>query len=98
MLTNSELKTGIKQGRLHLRLDVESKRRLEKAAAYARSSVSEFVLLHALQAAEDAIADHERIALNEADWNAFTKALEAPPAPNAVLRAALAGPLVANRS
>jgi len=80
----------IKQERMHIRLDAPSKKKLERAAAYAHKSVSEFVLGPALNAADDVIHEHETIALNHADWERFLDALENPPEPNAKLRAAFA--------
>ena len=76
----------VKQERMHIRLDVLSKQKLERAAAYAHKSLSEFVLVQALHAADDVIQEHETLALNEADWGVF---LDAPPRPNPRLKRAL---------
>jgi hypothetical protein len=48
-----------KQERMHIRLDTLSKQKLERAAAYAHKSLSEFVLSQALHAADDVIQEHE---------------------------------------
>ena len=77
---------GFKHERMHLRLDAASKRKLERAAAYAHKSLSEFVLSKALAAAEEVLEKHEQYILAEADWEAFYQALENPPQPNAALR------------
>ena len=77
---------GIKQERMHLRLDAPSKRKLERAAAYARKSVSEFVLDQALAAAQRTIDEREKIVLSAVDWDAFYEALARPPRPKAELR------------
>jgi uncharacterized protein (DUF1778 family) len=79
-----------KQERMHIRLDTLSKQKLERAAAYAHKSLSEFVLSQALHAADDVIQEHETLMLNEADWGVFLEALENPPKPNANLKRALA--------
>jgi uncharacterized protein (DUF1778 family) len=78
----------IKQERMHIRLDALSKNKLERAAAYAHKTLSEFVLGQALQAAEEVIHEHETITLNQADWEVFLDALEHPPKPSAKLKQA----------
>lgn len=80
--------TDIKRERLHLRLDARSKQLLERAAGYSHTSVSDFVLKHALEAAESVVKDREEIVLSAADWDALLDALENPPEPNEALRAA----------
>ena len=80
----------LKQERMHIRLDALSKQKLERAAAYAHKSLSEFVLGQALHAADEVIHEHESIVLDEADWVVFLDALDNPPKPNAKLRKAFA--------
>jgi uncharacterized protein (DUF1778 family) len=80
--------TDIKRDRMHLRLDARSKQMLERAAAYNATTVSDFVLSEALEAARRTIASRESIVLGPADWAAFHDALLNPPAPNAALKAA----------
>ena len=75
----------MKQERMHIRLDTLSKQKLERAAAYAHKSLSEFVLVQALHAADEVIQEHETIMLEEADWGVFLDALDNPPKPNAKL-------------
>lgn len=79
-----------KQERMHIRLDAPSKQKLERAAAYANKSLSEFVLGQALHAADEVIQEHETILMEEADWGVFLDALVNPPKPNAKLRKAFA--------
>jgi uncharacterized protein (DUF1778 family) len=79
-----------KQERMHIRLDTPSKQKLERAAAYAHKSLSEFVLGQALHAADEVIQEHETVVLDEADWSVFLDALDNPPKPNAKLRNAFA--------
>jgi uncharacterized protein (DUF1778 family) len=80
----------VKQERMHIRLDTISKQKLERAAAYAHKSLTEFVLGQALHAADEVIQEHETIMLDEADWGVFLDALDNPPEPNAKLRQAFA--------
>jgi uncharacterized protein (DUF1778 family) len=68
--------------RIHLRLDAETKRKLEQAAAYSRTSLSEFVLVNAVEAADRVIDSHEKVTLSAKDWQAFYNALMDPPKPN----------------
>jgi uncharacterized protein (DUF1778 family) len=78
----------LKAQRLHIRLDGDSKQKLERAAAYVNRSLSEFVLSRALDAADTVILEHETLRLSDADWQVFLDALEHPPEPNAWLRQA----------
>ena len=80
----------IKHQRMHIRLDTLSKQKLERAAAYAHKSLSEFVLGQALHAADEVIHEHETLTLNGADWEVFLDALDNPPRPNARLKRAFA--------
>ena len=80
----------IKQERMHIRLDTESKQKLEKAASYSHEKLSEFVLSQSLTATESVISEHEQITLSQPDWDLFLDALENPPAKNAKLTEALA--------
>lgn len=79
---------GLKQARVHLRLDFKTKRKLERAAAYEETTISGFVLANAVAAADRVIESHEHVTLAAPDWDAFHDALLAPPEPNAALSAA----------
>lgn len=78
----------VKRDRMHLRLDVKTKRKLERAAAYEESTLSDFVLTKAIAAADKVIENHEKIALSENDWESFFDALISPPEPSKQLKAA----------
>jgi uncharacterized protein (DUF1778 family) len=67
--------------KLDLRLTPSAKRVLQSAALAARRSVSEFVLESALARAEETLPDRRRFGLTAEQWNAFQKALDAPPRP-----------------
>jgi uncharacterized protein (DUF1778 family) len=80
----------VKQARMHIRLDAPTKQKLERAAAYAHKSLSEFVLGQALDAADEVIHEHETLTLSQADWEVFLDALDNPPRPNTKLKRAFA--------
>ncbi len=72
-----------KRDRLHLRLDVNSRNKIEQAAHYLNKTASEFVLAQAVAAADRVIETHQHmLTLSEADWEQFCQALSAPPKPN----------------
>ncbi len=48
---------------MHLRLDAITKRKLERAAAFEETSVTDFVLANAVAAAERVIDTHEKVTL-----------------------------------
>ncbi len=77
--------TTVKESRLNIRCDNRARQMLNKAAAYAHVSVSEFILSHALASAEQVIQAHESITLGSADFEAFLAALDEPVQANAAL-------------
>ena len=78
-----------KDTRLHIRCDQDMRRLLDKAAAYAQMSVSEFVLRHAVVQAQSVVQAHEAINLTQNDFAAFLDALDAPAPANPALQRAL---------
>jgi uncharacterized protein (DUF1778 family) len=74
-----------KDSRLNIRCDSRARQLLDKAAAYAQTNVSDFVLSHALTSAEEVVRAHESITLTPMDFKAFLAALDGPVAPNAAL-------------
>jgi uncharacterized protein (DUF1778 family) len=78
----------LKRDRMHLRLDARTKRKLERAAAYEETSVSDFVLANAVAAAERVIDSREKITFSAKDWDIFYDALVNPPEPNERLKKA----------
>ena len=80
--------TTIKENRLHIRCDEPARQLLDKAATYARVSISEFVLSHALASAEQVVQAHESITLTAKDFQAFLAELDRPAKPNAALKRA----------
>jgi uncharacterized protein (DUF1778 family) len=80
----------IKDDRLQVRLDAESKSVLQRAASYRHKTVSQFVLATALEEAEKVIRENEVATLSGPDWKIFYDALTNPPRPNPALRKAFA--------
>lgn len=81
--------TASKSDRVSLRIDPHTKETLERAARYAGSTLSEFVITRALAAACDTIRAQESIVLSNRDFDAFLDALAHPPKLGARLRKAL---------
>ena len=79
----------LKVERLSMRIDPLSKAKLERAAAYNDESLSDYVVLRALGAAEEDIQTHENVVLPESIWDAFYEALAKPPKANTHLKALL---------
>lgn len=78
-----------KDTRLHIRCDQDMRRLLDKAAAYAHMSVSEFVLRHAVAQAQSVVQTHEAIKLTQNDFAAFLGALDTPAPTNPALQRAM---------
>ncbi|MFM7395141.1 MAG: DUF1778 domain-containing protein [Cyanobium sp.] len=64
--------------KLDLRLTPSAKATLQRAAAAAQRSVSEFVLESALERADEALIERRRFGLDETQWQVFLAALDAP--------------------
>jgi len=86
---DAAMTTVTKDTRLHIRCDQDMRRLLDKAAAYAHMSVSEFVLRHAVVQAQSVVQAHEAITLAENDFAAFLDALDAPATANPALQRAI---------
>jgi uncharacterized protein (DUF1778 family) len=67
-----------KSTRIDVRATPSVKTTLQRAAATANKSVSEFLLDAGLAAAAETLADRRRFVLDEAQWSAFLKALDRP--------------------
>ncbi len=74
--------------RVQMRIDPAAKSLLERAAALSNTTVSAFIVSHALKAASHLIRERERFVVSDQDWNLFFDALADPPEPNAALRKA----------
>lgn len=82
-------RTAQRQDRISIRLSPQSKRKLERAAAYADKTLTDFVVDVALQKADAIVRENEVIALNAEEWERFQELLLNPPAPNERLQRAL---------
>ena len=69
--------------RLEARITREQKRIIARAAELRGTSVTEFVVVSAQQAASNTIKDYEMMSLHGEAREAFVNALLNPPAPNA---------------
>lgn len=74
--------------RLGFRVDAETKRMVERAAALERRSLTDFCLTALTDATRETIARHQSLVLSERDRTAFFDALVHAPKPNARLRRA----------
>ena len=83
-------RTAQRQQRISLRLSPQSKAKLERAAAYADKTLTDFVVDVAMQKAESLVREREVIALAALEWEAFQQLLLHPPKPNKRLQKALA--------
>ncbi len=75
--------------RLGFRVDAQTKRAVERAAALERRNLTDFCVTALTAAARQTLERHESLALSEADRRAFFEALVHPPKPNARLSRAL---------
>ena len=89
---NSE--TQAKSERIDIRTTQRVKRTLQEAAAASHKTVSEFLLDSALTQAAEVLADRRLFLLNDAQWEAFLAALDAPAEPMPRLERLLREPSV----
>jgi uncharacterized protein (DUF1778 family) len=75
---------------MNLRLRLDQKATLVRAAAIRHTDLTDFVLQPALREARAVIEESERLTLSERDSLMVLDLLENPPVPNAKLRAAIA--------
>lgn len=82
-------KRGRKVSRIEARLNPEQKQRIEYAASLKGTSVSDFMVSSADEAAMHTIQEHEVWTLTGRDREAVVEALLHPPEPTAHMKAAL---------
>lgn len=75
--------------RLEARITSDQKRLIERAAKLRGTTVTEFVVVSAQQAAADAIKDFEVLTLREQARKVFVDAVLNPPLPTEAARAAM---------
>jgi uncharacterized protein (DUF1778 family) len=76
--------------RVDLRMTPAAKRTLQRAAAVANKTLTEFLLDTGLTAAFDTLADRRVFQLDAKRWDSFMTALSKPPKDNPGLRRLLA--------
>lgn len=77
-----------KEQRLEARVTPDQKRLIERAAELRGTTVTEFVVLSAQEAAANTIKDSEMLMLRDQAREVFVNAVLNPPAPNEAARAA----------
>jgi uncharacterized protein (DUF1778 family) len=78
--------TETRSERVDLRMTPAAKQTLQRAAAVANKTLTEFLLDTGLSAALDTLADRRVFQLDEERWAQFMKELSAPPKSNPRLR------------
>jgi uncharacterized protein (DUF1778 family) len=84
--------TTARSEKLDLRLTPSAKQKLQAAAREKERSVTDFVLQSALDRADEVLAEQRVFRMNAAQWEAFRKALDAPPRDIPELRKLLTEP------
>jgi uncharacterized protein (DUF1778 family) len=79
-----------KQERLEARVTPDQKRLIERAAELRGTTITEFVVVSAQQAAANTIKDFETLTIRDEAREVFIRAVLNPPAPNQAARAAAA--------
>lgn len=67
-----------KTARVHLRIAADDKEMFERAGLLHEESLTEFLVESGRERAERLLADRTQFFLSEADWQAFTAALDRP--------------------
>ncbi len=83
------LETGISSARsqnIHIRIAPQQRDLIDLAARATGKTRTEFILDAVTRAAENTLLDQRVFQLNEAQWQAFIQALDAPTTPNEALR------------
>ena len=80
--------TQTKDERIPVRVDRSTKKLIERAAAFRRLSVSQFIVSTMVEEAQKVIRDQTHFTLSEENWALFMDTVENPPEPNEALMAA----------
>lgn len=81
-----------KSERIDVRTSTPVKQLLQEAARASHKNVSEFLLDAGVTAANQALAERRHFVLDEAQWQQFQQALDAPPQPLPRLKKLLTEP------
>lgn len=90
----SKTTSSLKATTVQLRVQPAQKAVLARAAQLRQTSLSNFMLQHAYEAAQQVLAEHVDIVMSPAEWQAFQNALDAPPRSIPALRELLTKPSV----
>ncbi len=71
---------------VQLRLRPDQKSTITRAAELRRTSLSNFMLEHAYEAAQQVLAEQVDIVMTPAEWEVFCEALDGPPRPIEALK------------
>jgi uncharacterized protein (DUF1778 family) len=74
-----------REKRIEIRIREKDKATLEKAAAVFGLSLSAFMILNSIKAAQEGLSSQKRISLSNSEWDSFVRALEHPHLPNRAL-------------
>jgi uncharacterized protein (DUF1778 family) len=77
--TKPKTPSSLKATKVQLRLRPDQKAVLARAAELRQTSLSNFMLEHAYEAAQQVLAEQVDIVMPPKEWEAFCKALDAPP-------------------
>ena len=84
--TKPKAPSSLKATKVQLRLRPDQKAVLARAAELRQTSLSNFMLEHAYEAAQQVLAEQADVTMPPKEWEAFRKALDAPPRPIPALR------------
>jgi uncharacterized protein (DUF1778 family) len=79
---------GAKAARLDVRLNPETKEKIEQAAVISHQTMTDFVVASLVRASEEALRRQQIIQFSNRDRDRFLAALDASVSPNAALRKA----------
>src|SRR5947207_6304838 len=84
--TKSNQTSAVKATKVQLRLRPDQKATLARAAELRQTTLSNFMLEHAYEAAQQVLAEQVDIVMPPTEWDAFCQALDAPPRPSPALK------------
>ncbi len=87
-------KASLKKSKIQLRLRPEQEELIARAAQVKQTTLANFMVEHALSAAQEVLADQVHFSLSPERWDAFCAALDAPPKVIPALRKLLKKPRV----
>jgi uncharacterized protein (DUF1778 family) len=92
MNSKSRPKDSLKESKILLRLRPAQKDLIARAAQVKQTTLTNFMVEHALSAAQKVLADQVQFSLSPERWDAFCAALDAPPKVIPALRKLLKKP------